>query len=173
MEMTPLLDLALGAFLAVFGLILERLGRSQFKESRQRADQNVGWQKGAFALMIIIAAGAALISGWLYLLGQESRFLVQTLIASFLVMVGAFQIRRLSSQSLKASLRLLNDSSLWIAGILMGVCGTLILLTYPLVVNRPPEGLLYTVHNGGQIIGVIAGFSTIAFMLVNLFVAES
>jgi hypothetical protein len=171
MNMTPLLDISLGLFLAIFGLILERLGRSQFKESSQGADVKLGLQLGAFVVMTVIAAGAALLSGWVYLVGRDSRFLLQTVIALVIFVGGVLQMRRLRSQSMKFSLRLLNDSLLWMAGILMSIGGVLSLLTYPFVANNPESGLL-TVHTMGQVAGVAAGFSTIVFMLVNLFVAE-
>lgn len=173
MEMTPVLDLALGLFFTVFGPIVISVAISQMRQTRERYQlQSDSWKLPAFLLTTLIASLAAFASGWVYLLGREPRFLAQTLIALFMALVGALSIWRESRarhQRLRISFVYLNDYGLAVSSGAMAVCGVLMLVTLPF---NTLSGAVVELRTFTTIIGVIAGFSTVGIMLFSVLLTD-
>jgi uncharacterized membrane protein YfcA len=168
MDVSPPLDCALGLFFLIFGPIVTSVAVSQFRQTRDQYQIQGGWRIPAFLLMTVIAALAAIFSGWVYLLEREQRFLLQTLISLVLVIVGAgllWQARRVNKQPLRVLIVYLDDFLLAIASGTMAVCGGLMLVSFPILLlgNPNPDIRIFIMT-----IGLIAGFTTIAVMLVSV-----
>jgi hypothetical protein len=172
MEMVPLLDISLGLFLAIFGFILERLGRSQMKGE----DGESNWQIPLFGFLTVIAGTAALVSGVVYTLGRETQFLTQTVVSLFVAIAGALNFRRARSATMQPprySFRYFNDALLWFAGIVMGIAGAIMVVTFPARAVSSVDDFITTFRTIVQVVGIIAGFSAIGFMLLSLLSADS
>lgn len=162
--MSPILEFALGIFMVVFGPLVFSVARTDpsSDEGRVRFDGQIA----LLLVAILTALCAAVVSGYVYITTQDTRFLIIALVTGFIA-VGA--IAALWGISRRRPLRL-HAQSLQTAAVIMIISGALSILTFPLLyvdtIGISQQHLLITW------VGVGASFTAIGVLLIGVIFAD-
>lgn len=168
MEITTPLYVAVGLFLLIFGPIVISAARP----SQPPEGTNVGWQLTAVIITLVAAVAAAVASGWVYLLQNESQFLLQTGVALFIAFGSSVAIigyRRRDKTAVQYAVDTLNNRLLLLSGLTMTLCGLFMVISLPFISD--PSDEIEQARNILLGVGVAGGFSTVGFLLIGLFFA--